>query len=127
MQTQIMVHKCPSLQTNGTDQNQTKDPTSQNEMIILEFQGSFEHNQYESDEFGDLDLGTLQPAKFGANMFELLVGNQIMKGKKSKLAKPMLMTERVRNVQTNQVEMVIKAVIREKIEFQTRPTPLKTS
>ena len=52
----------------------------QTEMVLFEFQGEFEHSQVtDSNQFGGLDLGSLQEKAQGT--YELTVGNHLLKGK----------------------------------------------
>ena len=93
------------------------------QMLILEMQGEFEHNQLEPHEFNHQLLGTLTEKTPGN--YELVVQNHILKGKKSLLPSPMLFTERVKNPTTGEVEIQVKAIVREKVLFPTRPTPFR--
>ena len=90
------------------------------EMMMFEFQGDFEHTAVE--EFGDLHLAKMTERP-GGN-FELICGNHLIKGKVVDLPKQVVLGERVKN-EDGQVEMVFKAVMRKKVLFSTRPTPLR--
>jgi len=89
--------------------------TAVSEMVMLEFQGEFEHT--EQVQLEGLELGQLEK-KEGEN-YELKVGNHLLKGKEMTLAKPLIFTEKLKE------EYQIKATIRKKILFMSRPTPLK--
>jgi hypothetical protein len=52
------------------------------------------------------------------------IGNHLLKGKITELQKPMIMTERIKK-EDGEMEYVIKAVIRKKIMFINRPTPVR--
>jgi hypothetical protein len=86
----------------------------------MEFQGDFEYS--EDGDVNDLDLGMLKD--LGKGNYELQVGNHSIKGKITDLAKPLLMTEKVSLTDGN-VNFMIKAIIRKKVIFSTRPTPLR--
>ena len=73
-------------------------------MLILEFQGEFEHST--ADTFDDLELGNL--TEKAAGNYELLVGNHLLRGrtqfyylthlgKLTPLTKPQVLSERVLN------------------------------
>jgi len=49
----------------------------------------------------------------------------MLKGKISDLPKALLFTEKVYDEHTNQLEYRIKAIIKRKITFASRPTPLR--
>ena len=92
------------------------------ELAILEFQGDFENS--ETAEFDTLPLGILKDCDKGN--FELKVGNHLLKGKAIDLPKPLLMTEKVINTY-GEPEFIIKGVVKKKIMFTGRPTPLRTA
>lgn len=50
---------------------------TQSELLMIEFQGEFEHNH--EDSFEGLDLGTLTERPGGT--YELTVGNHLLRGK----------------------------------------------
>ena len=57
-----------------------QDGAAQQEMILFEFQGEFEHNEIsEANAFGGLELGALVEKAQGT--YELTVGNHLLKGK----------------------------------------------
>lgn len=89
---------------------------------MLEFQGDFEHSDIA--QFDSLTLGSMKAQTNG--VYELMVGNHLIKGKISDLPKPIIMTEKVVNEAKGDVEFKIKAVLRRKIVFGSRPTPLRT-
>jgi len=53
------------------------------------------------------------------------VGNHLLKGKLIDLPKPLIMTEKFINEETAAVTYVIRAVIKKKMLFSGRPTPLR--
>ena len=59
-------------------------------------------------------------------MYELKIGHHLLKGKIMDLAKPLLFTEKIINDQGNH-EYQIKAIIKRKLLFATRPTPLRNN
>ena len=71
-----------------------------------------------------MQLGTIRRAKFGKDAFEMTIGNSEIKGKLEKLSKPLVFTER-KETSEGGMEFNIKGVIRNKIVFNTRPTPLR--
>jgi hypothetical protein len=70
-----------------------------------------------------LHLGDLKEVTKG--MYELQIGNHLLKGKSVDLLKPLIMTEKIVSPETNELEYQIKAIIRRKIMFGSRPTPLR--
>lgn len=57
-------------------------------------------------------------------MYELYIGNHLLKGKISNLTKPLILTDKIQNAEGNK-EYVIKGVVKKKLMFGSRPTPLK--
>jgi len=53
------------------------------------------------------------------------VGNHLLKGKAVDLPKPLIMTEKFYDEQTNEVKYIVRAIIKKKILFSGRPTPLR--
>ena len=51
----------------------------QNELTLIEFQGSFEHSEYADGQYRGLDLGQLEEKSAGN--YSLTVGNQLLNGK----------------------------------------------
>ena len=92
-------------------------------MTLFEFQGDFEHS--ETGEFDSLELGNLKEVSKGN--YELQVGNHLIKGKVIDLVKPLIMTEKQVNEETGEMLQVVRAVIRKKVLFAGRPTPLRTN
>lgn len=89
---------------------------------MLEFQGDFEHS--DTPEFDGLTLGQMKEATKGN--YELLIGNHLLRGKISDLPKPLIMTEKIIDRENAQIIHKVKAIIKRKILFQGRPTPLRT-
>ena len=89
------------------------------EIVLMEFQGDFEHS--EIARFDSLALGDLKEVSKGN--YELQIGNHLLKGKMQELAKPIIMTEKVES--EGQIQLEVRAVIKRKLLFATRPTPLR--
>ncbi len=53
------------------------------------------------------------------------VGTHLLKGKAVDLPKSLIMTEKFYDEQTNEVKFLVRAVIKKKILFSGRPTPLR--
>ena len=66
----------------------------------------------------------MKEAKFGKDTYELSIGNSLLKGKLTNLEKPLLFTQKMRN---EEVSYEIKGIIRQKLVFNTRPTPLRNN
>ena len=60
-------------------------------------------------------------------MYELQVGNHLIRGKVADLPKPFIMTEKVINEVTGEISLKVVAIIRKKIIFSGRPTPIRTN
>jgi hypothetical protein len=60
----------------------------------------------------------------GKGNYELMVGNHSIKGKMADLPKPLIMTEK--EVTDDRISYKIKAVIKRKVMFSSRPTPLRS-
>ena len=88
----------------------------------MEFQGEFEYSDG-SEAFDDLELGVLNEVSKGT--FDLKIGNHLLKGKIVDLVKPLLITEKSINPATQELELLVRAIIKRKILFGSRPTPLK--
>ena len=58
--------------------------------------------------------------------YDMQVGNHLLKGKLADLPKPLIMTEKSYNEETNEINYVVRAVIKKKLLFSGRPTPLRT-
>jgi hypothetical protein len=57
-------------------------------------------------------------------VYDLQIGNHLLKGKALDLPKPLIMTEKV--LIGTEISYRVKAVIKRKIQFGTRPTPIRT-
>ena len=57
--------------------------------------------------------------------YDMQVGNHLLKGKAVDLLKPLIMTEKFYDEQTNEVKYIVRAIIKKKILFSGRPTPLR--
>ena len=71
-----------------------------------------------------MDLGTLTEKAQGT--YELTVGNHLLKGKIQNLQRPMILAQKEGN-KSGEVGLNVQAVVRRKILFSTRPTPLKAT
>ena len=68
-----------------------RDGAKERELMLLEFQGEFEHTEInDASMFGGLDLGQLVEKSQGN--YELTVGNHLLKGKAQNLPRPMILT-----------------------------------
>ena len=92
------------------------------ELALMELQGEFEHS--ETPQFDSLQLGLLKESSKGN--YDVQIGNHLLKGKSVDLPKPLIMTEKFYNEETNVVSYVVRAIIKKKILFSGRPTPLRT-
>ena len=67
----------------------------------------------------------------GAGVYEVIIGNQCLKGKVVELEKPLLFTERLENHDSNgnltEVKYEVRGVVKTKIVFSTRPTPVRAT
>ena len=106
------------------------------EFTILELQGEFEFveesQKVRKDCFENLILGQMRKAKIGgAGTYEVVIGNQCLKGKILPLDKPLLFTERLENKDSEgnlkDIQYEIKGVVKNKIVFSTRPTPVRAT
>ena len=86
----------------------------------MEFQGEFEN--LETNEYDSLQLGVIKESAKG--MYDMQIGNHLLKGKALDLPKSLIMTEKV--TEGDQINYIIKAIIKKKIIFATRPTPVRT-
>jgi hypothetical protein len=57
--------------------------------------------------------------------YDLQIGNHLLKGKAIDLPKQFVMTEKCFNGETGAVEYRVRAIIKRKILFAGRPTPLR--
>ncbi|OAO14166.1 chromosome transmission fidelity protein 8 [Blastocystis sp. ATCC 50177/Nand II] len=89
--------------------------------VIIELQGTL-HNCNEAPLNG-CDLGTLQWTNGNP---VLRIGNHLCEGKVVKLQKPILVTSRGEDSESehNGPHYVIEAIVREKLLFSNRPRPL---
>ena len=88
---------------------------------MFEFQGDFEHS--ETAQFDSLNLGLLKESST-KGMYDLQVGNHLLKGKMVDLPKPLILTEKI--IHESEIIYHVRAVIKRKLLFASRPTPLRT-
>jgi hypothetical protein len=69
-----------------------------------------------------MSLGLLKESAKG--VYDLQIGNSLLKGKAIDLPKPLIMTEKVQ--EGSEIKYNVKAVIKRKIQFAGRPTPIRT-
>lgn len=91
------------------------------EVVILEFQGDFEHS--DMGQFDSLTLGQLKETSKGN--YDLVIGNHLLRGKMSDLPKPIIMTEKLVDKESGSFFHQVRAVIKRKVTFSGRPTPLR--
>lgn len=89
----------------------------------MEFQGEFGHS--DTAEYDSLQLGLLKESTVKGT-YDMQVGNHLLKGKIVDLPKPLIMTEKLFNEESNEMSYVVRAVIKKKLLFASRPTPLRT-
>ena len=89
----------------------------------MEFQGEFGHS--DTAEYDSLQLGLLKESTVKST-YDMQVGNHLLKGKIIDLPKPLIMTEKLFNEESNEMSYVVRAVIKKKLLFASRPTPLRT-
>lgn len=92
------------------------------ETILIELQGSLEHT-LEKD-FNNMYLGKFEQVDDVS--YTLTIGNHILTGKRSKLKDPFLLCSKVKKNSNKEEENKIHIinVIKEKICFNLRPTPI---
>jgi chromosome transmission fidelity protein 8 len=89
----------------------------------MELQGEFGHS--DTAEYDSLQLGLLKESAVKGT-YDMQVGNHLLKGKIVDLPKPLIMTEKLFNEESNEMSYVVRAVIKKKLLFASRPTPLRT-
>ena len=91
------------------------------EIILIELQGSLEHSIEKS--FHDMYLGKLEHGD--QNDYTLKIGNHILVGKKSTLKNPFILCSKChKNENENENKIKILNIIKTKISFNLRPTPI---
>ena len=88
--------------------------------MLIEYQGEFENA--DTIRYDSLQLGVLKETAKG--MYDMQIGNNLIKGKMVDLPKALIMTEKI--TEGDQINYTIKAVVKKKIVFATRPTPVRT-
>ena len=91
------------------------------EIILIELQGSLEHSVEKS--YHDMYLGKLERGE--KDDYTLTIGNHIIVGKKSALKNPFILCSKCQksdNENNNKVKIL--NIIRNKISFNLRPTPI---
>ena len=90
-----------------------------NEIILIELQGSLEHSLEKS--FHDMYLGKLE--NNDKDNYTLTIGNHILVGKKSALKNPFILCSKChKNEKENKIKIL--NIIKNKISFNLRPTPI---
>ena len=90
-----------------------------NEYTLLELQGNIEHSSLHN--FNDLHLGTLETEDNINYIFK--IGNHILKGKRIELKVPFCVCKKCpKNKGENEVKII--KIIKSKILFNLRPTPV---
>lgn len=87
------------------------------EIILIELQGSLEHSIEKS--YHDMYLGKLE--KGDKDNYTLTIGNHILVGKKSELKNPFILCSKCHQ---NDNKIKILNIIKNKISFNLRPTPI---
>ena len=91
------------------------------EIIIIELQGSLEHTVEKS--FHDMYLGKLEEGD--NDDYTLTIGNHILVGRKIALKKPFILCSKCkRSDNENENKIKIVNIIKNKISFNLRPTPI---
>ena len=89
------------------------------EIVIVELQGSLEHTVEKS--YHDMYLGKLEHGD--NNDYTLTIGNHILVGKKSELKHPLILCSKChKNEKDNKIKIL--NIIKNKISFNLRPTPI---
>ena len=91
------------------------------EIILVELQGSLEHSIEKS--YHDMYLGKLDHGE--NDDYTLTIGNHILVGKKSALKNPFILCSKChKNVNEKDNKIKILNIIKNKISFNLRPTPI---
>ena len=92
-----------------------------NEIILIELQGSLEHSIEKS--YHDMYLGKLE--RGDNNDYVLTIGNHILVGKKSELKNPFILCSKCKKSEDERENKIkIVNIIKNKISFNLRPTPI---
>ena len=106
---------------------------SEEEYFIVEMQGSISHNN--ENKFYNLNLGRIESvSKVNKRIFiylikhqdkfKFIIGNHHILGERENLKNPILVCKKEKNAQNSNVEVKIEKVIKSKIIFKSRPTPV---
>ena len=91
------------------------------EIVIVELQGSLEHTVEKS--YHDMYLGKLEQGD--NDDYTLTIGNHILVGRKSTLKNPFLLCSKChKGDKDNDNKIKIVNIIKNKISFNLRPTPI---
>ncbi len=92
------------------------------EIILIELQGSLEHSIEKS--YHDMYLGRLERGE--KDDYTLTIGNHIIVGKKSALKNPFILCSKCHknDTENNNNKIKILNIIKNKISFNLRPTPI---
>ncbi|KAL9642879.1 hypothetical protein ABK040_010575 [Willaertia magna] len=96
-------------------------------LTMLEMQGVLETRPEKDKPLSSVTLGTLTTNNNSSERCSLIIDRQKCEGKKQSIKKPLLLCKKVINPETNQVEYIAVGLVKEKILFRTRPTPLSPS
>ena len=89
------------------------------EIILIELQGSLEHSIEKS--YHDMYLGKLEHGE--KDDYTLTIGNHILVGKKAALKNPFILCSKChKNEKDNKIKIL--NIIKNKISFNLRPTPI---
>ncbi|XP_022903656.2 chromosome transmission fidelity protein 8 homolog [Onthophagus taurus] len=87
---------------------------------IIELQGDLKSDSETS--FNNKFIGDLHFTKTGTPL--LIIGHHILYGNESTMEKPLAVMEKVKLMDDESIEYVIKKIITKKIIFKTRPKPI---
>ena len=91
------------------------------EIVIIELQGSLEHSVEKS--YHDMYLGKLETGD--NDDYTLTIGNHILVGRKTSLKKPFILCSKCKKSDNeNENKIKIVNIIKNKISFNLRPTPI---
>ena len=91
------------------------------EIVMIELQGSLEHSIEKS--YHDMYLGKLE--KTDNEDYTLTIGNHILVGKKTPIKNPFILCSKChKSDNENENKIKILNIIKNKISFNLRPTPI---
>ncbi|KAL0270614.1 UNVERIFIED_CONTAM: hypothetical protein PYX00_007964 [Menopon gallinae] len=89
---------------------------------LIEFQGSFSNDDNDETQLSEVYIGDLNYTKDGIPFF--INGHHILHGQEVKLQKPLAILCKDFEKEDCQKQYVVKALIRKKVIFKTRPKPI---